>query len=80
MHLKTVQIEFFAIEIIISTHNLCLKNVLPKCENWQKKFLILLTESQFSGTFFALYTVGGHDGVHGGHDVAGVQAPGGHQG
>ena len=55
MHVKTVQIEFFAIEIIISIHISCLKKVLPKCENWQKKFLILLTESHFSWTFFALY-------------------------
>ena len=55
MHVKTIQIEFFAIEIIISIHILSLKKVLPKCENWQKKILILLTESQFSGTFFSLY-------------------------
>jgi hypothetical protein len=55
MHVKTVQIEFFAIEIIISIHILSFKKVLPKCENWQKNFLISLTESQFSGTFFALY-------------------------
>ena len=33
MHVKTVQIEFFAIEIIISIHISCLKKVLPKCEN-----------------------------------------------
>ena len=32
MHVKTVQIEFFAIEIIISIHILSLKKVLPKCE------------------------------------------------
>ena len=36
-HVKTVQIEFFAIEIIISTHISCLKKVFPKCENGQKK-------------------------------------------
>ena len=33
MDVKTVQIEFFAIEIIISIHISCLKKVLPKCEN-----------------------------------------------
>ena len=32
-HVKTVQIEFFVIEIIISAHISTLKNVLPKCEN-----------------------------------------------
>ena len=55
--LKTVQIDFFAIEIIITIHILSLKQVLPKCENWQKKSWFYITESQFSGTFFALYKV-----------------------
>jgi len=32
-HVKTVQIEFFVIEIIISAHISTLKKVLPKCEN-----------------------------------------------
>ena len=32
MHVKTVQIEFFVIEIIISIHILSLEKVLPKCE------------------------------------------------
>ena len=49
--LKTVQMEFFG----ISVHILSLKKVLPKCENRKKKFLILLTESQFLGTLFARY-------------------------
>ena len=51
IRVKTVQIKFFAIEIIISS----LKKVLQKCESWQKKFLVLLTESKFSWTFFDLY-------------------------
>ena len=55
MHVKTVQIEFFAIKIIISIHISSFKKVLPKYENWQKSFLILLTESWFFWTFFALY-------------------------
>ena len=55
MHVKIVQIEFFVIESLIRIHVSSLKKVLPKSENWQKKFLILLTESQFSWTFFALY-------------------------
>ena len=33
MHVKTVQNEFFAIEIIISIHISSLKKLLPKCEN-----------------------------------------------
>ena len=33
MHVKTVQIELFAIEIIIRIHISSLKKVLPKCEN-----------------------------------------------
>ena len=37
MHVKTVQIEFYAIEIIISIHISSLKNVWLKWENWQKK-------------------------------------------
>ena len=55
MYVKTVQIEFFAIKIIISIHISSLKKVWPKWKNWQKKILILLTENQFSWTFFALY-------------------------
>ena len=53
MHVKTVQIELFAIEIIISIHISSLKKVLPKCENWQKKFLIFyLLKVSFPGHFF----------------------------
>ena len=33
MDVKTVQIVFFGIEIIISVHISSLKKVLPKCEN-----------------------------------------------
>ena len=33
MHVKTFQIEFFAIEIILSIHISSFKKVLPKCEN-----------------------------------------------
>ena len=33
MDVKTVQIEFFAIKIIIGINILSLKKVLPKCEN-----------------------------------------------
>ena len=55
MHVETVQIEFFATEIKISIHISSFKKVLPKYENWQKSFLILLTESWFFWTFFALY-------------------------
>ena len=32
MHVKIVQIEFFAIEIIIYIHISSFKKVLPKCE------------------------------------------------
>ena len=34
---------------------LSFKNFWKKCENWQKIFLILLTESQFFWIFFAQY-------------------------
>ena len=51
MHVKTVQVGWFAIKTIISSF----KKVLKKCENLQKISLILLTESQFFWTFFALY-------------------------
>ena len=57
MHLKTVQIEFFAIEIIISIHILCLKKVLPKCENWQKNSWFYLLKVSFQGHFCSLQSV-----------------------
>ena len=55
LQVKTVEMGCFAIKIIIRNHILSFKKVLKKCENWQKIFLILLTESQFSWTFFDLY-------------------------
>ena len=41
----------FTIKIITRNYILSFKKVLKKCENWQKIFLILLTESQFFWTF-----------------------------
>ena len=52
MHVKIVQIEFFATEIIIRIHISSLKKVSAKCKNDKKKFLVLLTEKvSFPGSF-----------------------------
>ena len=55
MHVKTVQVGWFAIKTIISIHIFSFNFFLKKCENLQKISLILLTESQFFWTFFDLY-------------------------
>ena len=52
--LKNGEMGCFTFQIIISNHKTSFKKFHKKFENWQKISLILLTESQFSWTFFAL--------------------------
>ena len=51
MHLKAVQMSFFAIKIIITIHSSSLKKVLKKCENWQKKSSFYSLKVSFFGHF-----------------------------
>jgi hypothetical protein len=60
MDVKTHQMCWFAIKIIISIHISSFKKLLKKCEKNLISFLFLLAESQFSWTFFALENVGKH--------------------
>ena len=54
MHLKTIQMDSFQINIIINIHILSLKKVLPKCENCKQECLVL-TPTMISGEMF-IYT------------------------
>ena len=52
---KTSEMGCFTFQIVISNHKVSFKKFHKQFENWQKISLILLTESQFSWSFFALY-------------------------
>ena len=55
MGVKTSEMGCFTFQIIISNHKTSFKKFQKKSEILQKISPILLTESQFSWTFFALY-------------------------